>query len=124
MKAIIAKPRQRKIGWILLVLLLLPIFAFSIWYWRQLRQQRLDHALIEAIKRNDTPRAIAMLNEGADANARDVEIERRELWQKILDRWIGKGSASPVGASPLITGLEEGYENPIIIKALLERGAD
>jgi len=56
----------------LLALFLLPVLITSIWYGRQVRQQWLDHALIEAIKKQDTPRAIALLDQGADANACDT----------------------------------------------------
>ena len=54
-----------------MALLLLPVLACSVWYAWQVRQQRLDRALIQAIKKNDTPAAIALLDRGADANATD-----------------------------------------------------
>ena len=38
----------------------------------QVRQDRLDRALIAAIKRNATREVLSLLRQGADANCRDV----------------------------------------------------
>ena len=48
------KSLRKRFPWILLTLLLLPVLLTALWYYRKDRQQRLDHALIEAIEQNDT----------------------------------------------------------------------
>src|SRR5207249_1278615 len=53
------------------------------WYDRQIRQQRLDRALIAAIKHNRIPTAIALLDAGADANT--VDKPRKPItWKSLL----------------------------------------
>src|SRR5262249_13951047 len=88
--------------WILLALFLLPLLLFFLWFNRQVRQQNLDHALIEAIKRNDTPGAMALLKQGADANAADkpyTPLTFANLWDAFHSRWQGKSPAPPTETS-------------------------
>src|SRR5579871_4536219 len=54
---------------ILLALFLLPVLALGFWHNRQVHQQRLDDALVAAVEKNDTDRAIALLEARANANA-------------------------------------------------------
>jgi hypothetical protein len=72
---------------ILLALFLLPLLASLFSYSRQERRKNLDHALIEAIKNQDTPTAIAMLNEGADANAVDKPYTPLTFRSLLSDFW-------------------------------------
>lgn len=73
--------------WCLLFLFLMPVLAFGIWYGRQVRQNNLDHALIEAIKKQQTQKAIDLLNEGADANATDKPYQSLTLTGMLRDFW-------------------------------------
>src|SRR5262245_43399777 len=72
---------------ILLCAVILPVLVTTIWYWRQVRQQRLDHALIEAIKKNDTPKAISLLDQGADANSTDKPYQPITLNSFLIGFW-------------------------------------
>src|SRR5262249_39155274 len=81
------KSLRKRPTWILLTLILLPVLVSSVWIWRQVRQQRLDHALIESIKRNDTKSAIALLDQGADANATDKPYQPLLLKSMLSDFW-------------------------------------
>jgi hypothetical protein len=143
------KALRKRSLWILLTLILLPILASFIWYGRQIRQQRLDRALIEAIKKDDTKTAIALLDQGADANVTDRPEKPvtlpgllSALWNRI------KGNPPPrdtkVYPSALLLPYSRpntaiannalprrgrGYpsppkDNPELVKALLEHGAN
>src|SRR5437899_2955532 len=90
------KTLHKRSIWILLALLVLPALTFGIWYERQVKQQRLDRALIEAIKMQDTPTAIALLDQGADANATDKPVTRITLKGLLADYWNRlKGNKPP-----------------------------
>src|SRR5260221_14679876 len=87
---------RKRLIWILLTLFLLPVLITSVWFWRQVRQQNLDHALIEAIKKNDTSVAIALLNQGADANTTDKPYTPVTLKSLLADFWNRiKGNKPP-----------------------------
>lgn len=136
--------RKRAI-WILLALFLLPVLLFFVWYSRQVRQQQLDHALIEAIKKNETQKAIALLNLGADANATDKPYQPMTFPTILADAWKqGRGNQPPlhtkyypsalllpyteiavkkVGHAPF-SDIISSLDNPALIEALLEHGAN
>jgi ankyrin repeat protein len=145
------KSLRKRLTWILLALVLLPILIFCLWYGRQVRQQRLDHALIVAIKKNDTPTAIAMLNQGADANATDKPHLSPTLTAMLADLWHRIRHHPPEQARPYHPALllslgsdwlpfdwqpfdregddppelpAERPENRAIVQALLAHGAD
>jgi len=50
-----------------------------------------DHALIEAIKMNDTPAAIALLNAGADSNATDKPYQPMTPKSLLANFGTGEG---------------------------------
>src|SRR5213079_3408287 len=61
---------MRRRGVVIGLLLLMVLAGVPGWLlWRTYHQQRLDHALIAAIKKDDTPGILSALNAGADANA-------------------------------------------------------
>jgi hypothetical protein len=134
--------RKRSI-WLLLTLILLPVLISGIWYGRQVRQQHLDHALIEAIKREDTKTTTSLLDQGADANATDKPYIPMTLKSALLGMWDRiKGDKTfedknvyssalllPYHSGVLInrTGIiaiPEPNDNPELVKALLEHGAN
>jgi hypothetical protein len=152
------KSHRKHLSYLLLALFLLPILALFIWYGRQVRQQMLDHSLIEAIKREDTLGAVAVLNQGADANAIDKPYLPMTLKSTLMDFWNRMkgnqpekdGNAHPPAlllhylnildvnptpnqningfqALPNGVGIGEFYDlpdNPELVKALLEHGAN
>src|SRR5882724_8544586 len=135
------KSLRKRLIWILLAVVCLPVLASGIWYGRQVRQQHLDHALIEAIKKNDTPTAVALLDQGADANATDKPVTPVTLISVLTDFWSKiKGKKThkerytsalilPYYALEKVAGTEEVYlkplppDNPRLVQSLLEHGA-
>jgi ankyrin repeat protein len=104
--------------------------------WRQVAQVQLNHALIAAIRRNDTHDVQRLLRQGADANSRYDPGDQRALWLIFLDRLRGMAKPPPAihGASALLValGIERRmgsllpvYEDASpIVQALLDHGAD
>ncbi len=102
--------------------------------YRQMRQDRLDRDLIAAIKCNDTPVALSLLSQGADANVRD-EPQRKSatLWQLLRNTLRYKHSppsAAPTALFVILQSDQSGSakweymeENALLVKALLDHGA-
>lgn len=84
--------RKRSVVIILLVLLLLLVPPAWITY-REWKQARLDHSLIEAIKAEDDQKALEALAEGANGEARDIGAPPtfRETLLHLLDRFRHPG---------------------------------
>src|SRR5262249_2781483 len=85
-------------------------------------------ALIAAIKDNDDRAALALLAQGADANARDTGEEDLSLWQQVrclFDRMQGKKAHEQTA---LMLAVEQGRFNYLdyadLVQALLDKGAD
>jgi ankyrin repeat protein len=135
--------RSRKITlWLIAALPLLALAAASISVWMQWRQEALDHRLIAAIKSYDTEGAVAALDAGATANARDISdapVTPRDLLVKLWDRLRGVPSQNPPfpGESALLLSYTvhdvhiDGFiDSPstsrehLIVAALLQHGAD
>jgi hypothetical protein len=137
--------------WIGFGLLLLSLLVTWIWYGRQARQNHLDRALVAAIKKNDTPAVIALLDRGADANVTDrpdlpitIQSLLTDFWNRLkgnqprksakvypsallLPYWLGQGNGT-YGNS--MRGWhfpwkpKHPLDNPELVQALLEHGAD
>src|SRR5688500_12162405 len=59
--------------------------------YRASRQERLDRALISALKRDDVETTRSLLAQGADPNACDWPEPQRSFWQRL---WPGSSNAS------------------------------
>jgi len=94
--------RKWSIG-ILLALLLLPASFFCLLYGREVRQQRLDRALIQAIKKEDTLTAIDLLNQGADANVTDKPFRQITLKSFLTDLWNRLRGKKPLQSQEFYT---------------------
>ncbi len=128
--------RRRKVVGLSLPLLLMGIIGVPGWViYRDIRQDRLDRALIAAIKRNDTPATLALLDQGADPDARDTsDLQPPSVWQLLLDRLHGRYSQPSTAPTALffVCGLDptpynnppHHVENAVLLQALLDRGAD
>jgi ankyrin repeat protein len=78
----------RRVTVTLILALMLAFIALIAWLmWREVRQSRLDHLLITAIRSNDARAMAAALKRGADPNARDAPI-RPLAWRDLLKRWL------------------------------------
>ncbi|HLK55882.1 MAG TPA: ankyrin repeat domain-containing protein [Chthonomonadaceae bacterium] len=124
--------------------LLLIIAMLTLLCVRTVHQEQLNRALIAAIKTNDTTTALAVLNAGADANAKDsgdAPPSVREILKRFIDRLRGSHTNNEPPSSALLTcfhvrlivrdylgRLPDTYvsdpDNPLLVKALLEHGAD
>jgi hypothetical protein len=98
-----------------------------------IRQERLNRTLIAAIKHNDTKKALALLDEGADPNSRDEPPPHLSFWRLILDKLQGKRPAPSTAPTALLLALEENEvhgqwvyasNHPQLIQALLDKGAN
>jgi uncharacterized protein len=135
------RKRLHKRGWILLLPLLLVIGCTPVWQtYRVVQQQRLNYALIVAVKRSDIPAVTTLLKQGADANARDLLPDPRSFWHHLMDDLRGKYSPTvPLAPTALLLVLEryvyvdgELYtanadslpENPRLVELLLDYRAD
>lgn len=117
---------------LLLVLLAGPCMLGGM-VWREWRQERLNQALIAAIKRNDARSVQQALRQGASANARSLSGPPPSLWSVAKRLLRHKPVRQKAGASALALtfDMKEGssYEahlnvEPAIIRALLDGGAD
>jgi len=97
-----------------------------------IRQERLNRALIVAIKHDRTRQALDLLAEGADANSRDEPLQYLSLWRLLVDELQGKQPADSMAPTALWLACYYGADDLIrkpapdnwhIIEALLERGA-
>jgi hypothetical protein len=124
-----------------LVVLLILIATPSWLIWRGYRQERQNHALIAAIKHNDTQVVVRLLDQGADANTRDQGDGKINVWQTLKSLFAGRRKdasriepgipALMVGIMPVIVAdrtffstQEVHVENLTIVRALLDHGAD
>ena len=127
----------------LIIVFLLPAFMVGSVVWliyAQERQKRLDRALIAAIQAYDTRKALELLEEGADSNARDEAPEyvpnewphHLSPWQQFLNLLRGKRLPAPAAPTALVLACSQEYvtatgkkapDNVPLVKALLDRGA-
>lgn len=125
--------RHRQLQKTVVLGLVVLVIALPIWpLYRQIRQERLDQALIAAIRRNDARTVAALLSQGAAANAVAYPTEERPFWTAFMDRLRGK--TPTLGECALMTafeawwnpegGSDEPPENTAIIHLLLDRNAD
>ncbi len=100
---------------------------------RESRQEEKNRALIEAVKRNDAAAVIALLNAGADANAKDLTRYTRPVSQVFWDIVHRRPQPPPQTewrptALQLIgtrQSLRSAQPDPYLVaRALLEHGAD
>src|SRR5579871_2411587 len=81
------------------LLLLIPFLSIPSWLsYCQIRQARLDHALIAAIQQNNTVIAVSLLAQGANPNARALPPDNRSFWQRLLDNL--RARHHPIGQAP------------------------
>jgi hypothetical protein len=90
--------RNRHASWIALItfflfagLLAVPVILT----WRQVRQERLNHALIASVDRHDTSEVRALLREGANPNTPIVPEDKRSAWTRIFDRLLDRSAPTP-----------------------------
>jgi ankyrin repeat protein len=125
--------RRRAILWIIALLLIflgLPVWLVQ----RQIRQERLDAALIAALDNDQHARALQLLRQGADPNARERERYTSPFWERLLIALHLRTPSEQVEATEpaliLAYDLEELPDKATrsmrieVMSALLERGAD
>jgi len=125
--------RRKRFNLIVTLSVLVALVAGLGWMiYTPVRQERVNRALIAAIKKNDTKTALALLNEGADPNARDMPPQHLSLWRLLLDRLRGKQPAPSQAPTALMLACawrendassKPASDNWQLVKAFLERGA-
>ena len=125
----------------LIMTLLLPAVLVAGLGWRiyaTVRQERLNRALIAAIKQKQTKTALALLDAGADPNSPDKGSLYRSPWQLLMDKLHGKDPANLFlyvpddsalqvavkGKVGFLSGQKEFFDDPALVQALLDRGAN
>jgi hypothetical protein len=91
---------RRRILWIVVALPLLALVAASVLVWLQIRQEALDRALIQAVKKLDAPAVNRLLSVGASANARDTgepPLTVSRLLKRLLARLQHRSDGVPDG---------------------------
>lgn len=91
--------------------------------WRQVRQSRLDHALIDAVEKRETHKMVALLQQGANPNAPDEP--QPEFWgnpTNVSNWWSWWEQFHKRQATVLMVAVESG--NRESVRLLLDRGAD
>lgn len=125
---------------IFLVCLLAIMVGVPVWLtWRQARQCRLDRALIAAIEQRKPQEAMALLDAGADANARQKPQEVHPWWRYIWKRLHGNKPAPTPSNTALVLACQPrlvrhgklsvsqrvlAEMDLPLIKALVQHGAD
>jgi ankyrin repeat protein len=127
--------KRRRLFFWTTVLLLILVGLPALLIYRQVRQERLDVALVTALYDENAPRALTALQQGADPNVRMRKPENLSYWEhlRVLLR-VRTAPKSRSGLSP--TTLEYAFiwsedENArvraewnSVIEALLKHGAD
>jgi len=128
--------RRKLLGLVILLVLFLPLAISVVEAYREVHQQALNHGLIAAIKKNDTPTVISLLSKGADPNAKDFPPDTRSAWQRICDSLRRKRIQPAHASTALLVALAMRLdldiksltlfppENVPLVKALLDAGAN
>ncbi len=103
----------------LLILIAVPLGLT----WREVRQERLNQALIAAIKRNDTNSVTSLLEQGADANTRDDPGRKISIWQRLMNQLQGRSSVTADAPTALFQATFWHAENPTLAQILLRHHA-
>lgn len=126
--------RGKRASLIVTLLLLVALGGGLGWLtYREIRQERLNRSLIAAVKQNDTSAVLALLNEGADANAHDMRATSTSLWKQLMVLLRGKPFPSSHAPTALLVALQWHHDsnsdiefppgNLRLIKVLLDKGA-
>jgi ankyrin repeat protein len=130
------KRNRRKLAALLALLLLAGLVAIPIGLtWREVRQERLNHALITAAWNYDTQGVTALLEKGADARAKVERNSKDPLWRQLWDRLRGQShnTAAVTALQASLEGhvlpyasscLSSAPDRPSLVRALLDKGAD
>src|ERR1700722_5486079 len=99
--------------------------------YREVHQANLNRSLLAAIKRSDTRQVIALLNPGADPNARDTPSETRSLMKVLIDIFRNRHHSNNDTPTALIVALDQRKgvnewlpQTPEIVTAFLKHGAN
>jgi ankyrin repeat protein len=101
---------------------------------RQIRQDRLNRALIMAVEHDDSAAVASLLQRGADANACEPARDPVLPWRRLLDCLIGRQIQPSARRSALLVAIEGSYypkfpvslepADPRLVAILLHSGAN
>jgi len=99
------------------------LFGIPVWLtWREVRQERLNQALYDAVEKHDFDSAHEALARGADPNARDHAQKGRVSWRQALARLLHRSRESEQGDPAL--GIAACTGDTKLTTLLLDHGAD
>jgi ankyrin repeat protein len=87
------------------------------------RHIQVNRALIAAVKANDTHKALAALNAGAEADYPQNENAPHPIWIQWLNRIAGLKSFPEKVIEPSLLAQAVQHNNTVLVKALLDKGA-
>jgi ankyrin repeat protein len=109
--------------------LLLLLFLFTLGVaggkvYHEGHQQKLDSALLTAVKESNLPTVRSLIAEGADINARDLPLDTRSTWWKLWDRLRGEPLLTGDMPTALMVAQSNTHPNAFsVANALLDAGA-
>jgi len=131
------KTQKRRVRIDMVVILVILVGVPVLLLWRTVQHFRYNEALVQAVLHNDTQTAIRLLDAGADANALDESRRNGTALQRLIEDMKAKRNDQYVAPDPVLyTMLAPHYssalkkrvptypENPVLVKALLDHGAD
>jgi hypothetical protein len=114
----IKRSRRKLVGLFLVVALLLGVPALFVA--RQMRQEYLDVGLLRSIRENEPREAVALLKQGANPNVRELPVDTRSFWQRLLALLIpSQRTATTYTPTPLATLCEDLYLSPYVKESYL-----
>lgn len=128
--------KRRRTGSVVTLVGLIVMVGIPSWLtWREVQRAKASAALIAAIERKDTPAALAALDVGADANAREGEkpASFSQILRDFWNRMRGRKPAATTGPTALLLATTPDRRNDgdmaqpcdvRLVKALLDKGAD
>lgn len=129
---------RSKRRWIITMgILLLVVGVPVLWIGFTSHKLQRDDALVRAVQRNDTQAVLSLLDAGADPNAPDETGHTGTPFQKIVENIMARQRHQYIAPNPVLYMMLSPYysealdkrvpryvENPVIVKALLDHGAD
>jgi len=107
----------------LLCILVLVAALFGGWLYHAKTQRDLNMRLLGAVRKGDVEAARLLLLHGADPNIRDVP-QQLSLWQQIQRAFHQNSQKADDRKSTLLElAFDSEYENPPMVKVLLDAGA-
>lgn len=122
-----SRRRYKRIGVIFLLALAVLVGSMSWLTYREIRQEKLNHTFIAAVKQDDPVAVQTLLTLGANPNARDRPYAEHLTIADVWHLFWKRDTSDTDKHSPtalLVAVRPDGPNDSILIRVLLEHGAD